>query len=251
MAFNEILNIVEYLGAEHQNEMISFANIKEEHGALIALDELYREILNTFTAEYHEDLGLVISSLMMSVKNELYISMSQLLKTNVGKAFVSARIAIDAGFHAYYLTLHPQHVPDFFQEESPLHKQRFWRIKDHVKKNIKEYPLAKDLIGAHEFASNYFAHSCFKSLGMKLEILKREGPDKLLMNCFDKMDESFLLHMYFALLLTYYRLLKLFYECFFRKEFKVIYEERERKITELGKHLLAKYKQYGLGTSAG
>jgi hypothetical protein len=174
--------------------------------------------------------------------------MSQLLKTNVGKAVLSARIAIDMGFSAYYLTVHPEHVLAYLDEEHDLQKRIFWRIKAHLQRNSEEFPMAAELMGTHELASKHAAHASFESMRAKLQFLKEEGDrEKLILNYFDKVDEQFLLQSYYFLLITYYRLLKLFYECFFKKQFRVVFPEREKKVEQLGEHLLEKYKQYAPG----
>ncbi len=240
------INIFDFIGSENQNKLISVANLKGQLGYLQELDEIYQDLHHVFIVDSKNDMHYIVATLFLQAHNEYYIGMSQFLSSHLVKAFISLRIAIDAAFNAYYFTKHPEHVIEFMKRDSGLHKKVFWRIKAYIKEAIKEYPLAKDLIGTHELMSNISAHSSFSSILFKHHHIKKENNSELLaLNYFDNIKPLELyLGYYFCLLMFFLRVFKLFYNCFYKKELKIIYPKREDRIERFEKNITNKYKKY-------
>lgn len=244
-------NILEFMGFEQHNELVSIANLKGELGFLQELDEIYQETKDAFPANKNKDTHIMVGLMFLRAHSELYIGMSQFFKSHLSKAFLSLRIAIDASFNAYYFTKHSEHAKDYIDEKSLLQKKIFWRIKDHISKNAKEFPLAQSLIKIHEIASNFSAHPSFSSLIYKYQHLVSAEPKKeeIKLNYFDGLNFADFMAYYFILLKGYFMVFQLFYACFYKKEFKIEYPDREKRIAALEMKLNQRGKQYPLRRS--
>lgn len=241
-------NILEFIGFEQHNELVSIANLKGELGFLQELDEIYQETKDAFPASKNDDTHVMVGLMFLRAHSEFYIGMSQFLKSHLSKAFLSLRIAIDASFNGYYFTKHPEHAKDYINEKSLLQKKIFWRIKDYISKNPKGFPLAQNLVKVHEVASNFGAHPSFPSLIYKYQRIVSEGQKKeeIKLNYFDGLDFSDFLSYYFCLLKGYFMVFQLFYTYFYKKEFKIEYPDRDRRIATFETNLNLKHKQYPL-----
>ena len=244
--------ILDFIGMEYQNALISVANLNKEFGFLQELDDIYDDIRTTFPVNPKNEVHFMVCMMFLQAHNELYISISQLFRSHLGKAFISARIAIDAGFNAYYFTKNPKHVGDFLDTESPLQRKIFWRIKDHMQKNPSIYPLAQNLIKTHEFTSRLSAHSSVLSMVYKYKVQKDSlgKEEETQLGYFDNLKHGDFLAYYFAILKTFYMIFELFYNCFYKSELKIILPERDKKISAFNIELNKKHKQYPLSTKA-
>ena len=79
------MDILEFISKEHNNELISLANLKGELGYLQELDEIYREVRKAFSVEATNDLHYAVSLMYLQAHNEFYIGMSQYLKSHLHK----------------------------------------------------------------------------------------------------------------------------------------------------------------------
>jgi hypothetical protein len=239
-------NILEFISAEHNNELVSIANLKHELGFLQELDGIYQEIRSSFSINSDDDLHCMVATLYLQAHNEYYIGMSQLLKSHLGKSFISLRIAIEAVFLAYYFTKNPKNIRAYTDENSLLHKKVFRRIKDFIDKNPKDYPLARRLVKLHESCSNFSAHASFNSIAFKYKHVEKSAQKKeeLQLGYFDELNLNTYLFYYFALLKTHFEVFKLFYGIFFNSELKIIILDRQRRIDEFEKKVDAKGKYY-------
>lgn len=239
-------NILEFMGFEHHNELVSIANLKNEFAFLQELDEIYQETKDAFPVSRNNDLHVMIGVMLLRAHSEFYIGMSQFLRAHLSEAFLSLRIAIEAAFNTYYFTKHPEHVREYIDKKSHFQKKIFWKIKDYIYKNSKEFLLAQNLVKTHEIASNFSAHSSIESLAYKFQhkIYKEQKKEEVKLNYFDGLDFSDFLYYYFALLKYHFMVYQLFYNCFYKKEFKVEYPERDRRIATLETKLNLKGRQY-------
>lgn len=239
-------NILEFISTEHNNELVSVANLKSELGFAQELDEIYKEIRQAFRVDANNDVQCIVATLYLQAHNEFYIGLSQLLKSHLGKAFISLRIAIEDAFLAYYFTKNPNSIREYMDEKSKLHKQVFWRIKDFVAKKPKEYPLADKLIKMHETASNFSAHASFNSITFKFQHAKdsKEKKEEMLLGYFDSLSFNTYLFYYFSFLKSFFEVFRLFYESYFKSEFKIILPERDKRIAEFEKKVDIKGKDY-------
>lgn len=241
-------NILEFISFEHNNELVSIANLKGELGFLQEFDEIYQDTKDAFPVDRNNDVHLMVGVMFLQAHSEFYIGMSQFLKSHLSKAFLSLRIAIDASFNVYYFTKNPKDTREFLDENSPLQQKIFWRIKDYISKNPKQYPLAQNLIKIHESASNFAAHSSLQSIVYKYQhIVDAEGKkEEVKLNYFDGLDTADFLPYYFGLLKGHFMVFQLFFNCFYKKEFKVVYPDRDRRIANFEAKLNLKGKQYPL-----
>jgi hypothetical protein len=239
-------NILGFISVEHNNELVSVANLKAELGFAQELDEIYQEIRQAFRIDANNDVQCIVATLYLQAHNEFYIGLSQLLKSHLGKALISLRIAIEDAFLAYYFTKNPKNIREYMEESSKLHKQVFWRIKDFVAKKPKEYPLAAKLIKMHETASNFSAHASFNSIAFKFQHVKdvENKKEEMLLGYFDSLKLDTYLFYYFSFLKSFFEVFRLFYECYFKSEFKIILPDRDKRIAEYEKKVDAKGKYY-------
>ncbi len=246
------INILEFIGFEQHNELVSIANLKGELGFLQELDEIYQETKDAFPANKNNNTHIMVALMLLRTHSEFYISMSQFLKSHLSKAFLSLRIAIDASFNAYYFTKHPEHAKDYINEKSQLQKKIFWNIKKYVKDRPKDFPLAQGLIKIHELSSNFAAHPSFESLVYKYQhiVSNEQKKEEIKLNYFDGLDFADFMAYYFGLLKGYFMVFQLYYNCFYKKEFKIEYPERDRRISAFEVKINQKGKQYPLRRSS-
>lgn len=241
-------DILEFISAEHHNEMVSIANLKSELGFLQELDEIYQDTLRAFSANENNDVQVMVSTMSLQAHSELYVGMSQFLKSHLSKAFMSLRISIDASFNAYYFIKNPKNTRAFLEEDSPLQKKIFWRIKDHITKNTKGHSLIQRLAKIHEIASNFSAHSSLQSIVYKYKhtVDTEQKKEEVLFNYFDAVELRDFFAYYFVLLKGHFMVFQLFYNEFFKKEFQIISPEREKRIADFETKINLKGKQYPL-----
>lgn len=242
------INILEFIGFEQHNELVSVANLKGELGFLQELDEIYQETKDAFPANKNNDTHIMVGLMFLRAHSEFYVGMSQFLKSHLSKAFLSLRIAIDASFNAYYFTKHPEHAKDYMDEKSPLQKKIFWNIKKYVDDRTKEFPLAQSLIKIHELSSNFAAHPSFESLVYKYQhiVSNEQKREEIKLNYFDGLNFADFMAYYFSLLKGHFMIFQLFYNCFYKKEFKIEYPDRDKRIFAFEGRINLKGKQYPL-----
>jgi len=241
-------NILEFISFEHNNELVSIANLKDELGFLQKLDEIYQETKDAFPVDGDNDVHVMVGVMMVMAHSEFYAGMSQFLKSHLSKAFISLRISIDASFIAYYFTKNPKDTREYLDEKSKSQKNIFRRIKDHIAKNPKKFSLAQNLIKIHELASNFAAHPSAQSLVYKFQhiIDKEQRKEEVKLNYFDALSLTEFLSYYFGLLKGFLMVFQLFYNCFYKNEFKVVHSEIGKRISMYEGKLNLKGKQYSL-----
>ncbi len=241
-------NILEFVSFEHHNELVSLVNLKGELGFLQELDEIYQDVLHAFSVNGDNNVQFMVSIMYLQAHSEFYVGMSQFFKSHISKAFFSLRIAIDASFNAQYFMKNPRDIPAFLEENHPLQKKIFWRIKDYTAKNTKGHSLIQSLIKIHEVASSFAAHSSLQSIVHKYKhvIDTDQKREEVQINYFDAVELRDFLAYYFALLKGHFRVFQFFYNDFFKKEFRIIYPEREKRISDFETKINLKSKQHPL-----
>lgn len=245
-------NILEFISFEHNNELVSLANLKGELGFLQELDEIYQGILHAFSASKNSDVQFMVSTVYLHAHSEFYVGMAQFLKSHLSKAFMSLRIAIDASFNGYYFIKNPKDTHAFLEENHPLQRKVFWRIKDYMAKNAKGHSLIQSLVKIHEIASDFSAHSSLRSIVYKYKHIvdTEQKKEEVQLNYFDAVELRDFLAYYFALLKGYFMVFQLFYNEFFKKEFRIVYPEREKRIANFETKINLRGKQYPLSRKA-
>ncbi len=220
--------------------------MKDEFGFFQELDEIYQETLHAHSV--NTDVQFMVRTMYLQAHGEFYVGMSQFLRSHLSKSFLSLRIAIDAGFNADYFIKNPNDIREFIDEKSRKQKEVFWRIKNVMDKNPLVYPLAQRLIELHELASNYAAHASIQSIihKYKYEADEKQKKEEAQITYFDGLELSDFMGYYFSLLKGYFMVFQLFYEAFFKQEFKGSYLEREKRIAGFETNINQKGKQYPL-----
>jgi hypothetical protein len=243
-------NILEFIGIENQNQIISIANLKGELAYLQSLDDMYREIVRIYSPNKNVAIDVVIGMSFLKAHSELYAGMSQLLCCHLDKALLSIRIAIDSAFNAYHISLNPKQAEGYVNPKSEEQKT-FRNLKKIMKRYPETYPLAQHLIPIHEIASSYSAHSDINSFAFKYKhgINDETNKEQILIHYFTNMSNDEFFSWFFAHLEAHYSVFMLFHECFFSKALKIIDPEREKRWKDFEKQLLVKRKQYPLNKS--
>ena len=242
-------NLFEFISFEHNNQLVSLANLKSEFGFLQELDEIYQETKNAFSINENNNVQFLVGVMYLQAHGEFYVGMSQFFRSHLSKSFLSLRIAIDAAFNACYFIENPSHTEEFIDEESPLQQKIFKRMKQHIKDDPQRYPLAQTLVPIHELASKYSAHSSVSSLAFKYRHVKdADQKEEIMLNYFDGLEPCNFFPYYFSLLKGHFMVFQLFYNGFFKKEFRIIYQEREKRIADFEVKINQKHKQYPLSS---
>ncbi len=82
-------SILDFVGMEYQNALISVANLNKEFGFLQGLDDIYEDIRTSFPVNPNNEVHFMVCMMFLQAHNEFYISMSQLFRSHLGKAFPS------------------------------------------------------------------------------------------------------------------------------------------------------------------
>ncbi|MDD5358606.1 MAG: hypothetical protein PHX80_05645 [Candidatus Nanoarchaeia archaeon] len=213
-----IRDFIHFLGIEQENQIKSSVNLGEYFFLIHNLDILYKEALKIKVDKKEHKIP---AFLFLNVHRELYLSMTNFLRLHKGKSFCNLRSAIDSTFTAYYLLKNPDKENVYKaniklgSEEEAEWDAIFRNIKATIKKNITDFPLAKELIEIHEFCS-IFEHSD------ALDVLGRYVEDKEKMtleaNYFDyeETDDSYKKWL-IKILFSYFMIFGLFWAEFFKE----------------------------------
>ncbi|MGE4240199.1 hypothetical protein [Ramlibacter sp.] len=163
-------SLLDYLGAEHTNELVGVHRYGRHLQMLAHIDGFLRAPVPhlELPAKKH-----AIAQLYMFVNYSLYAVAANLLRLHVSEAMGCERRAIDATFAAYEMILDPESVEEYEKGEA-----RFLFIKNRIQKarNKDEnlYPLAKELLKTHDHCSAYGAHADMKSMQMRMKHVKMQ-----------------------------------------------------------------------------
>ncbi len=177
MSTKDIRDLIHFFGIEESNLLGSIANLGEDYFLIHNLDMLYQSCT---MLKPLDDKNLKIPLFFyLIVHGELYNAVSSYLRIHKSISFRCMRSALDSAFTAYYLLKKPDKIDVYLSKltengDKELEKEwksTFLNIKKTIKKDIKNFPLAKGLPEIHEFCSIY-SHS--DALG----ILHRYHEDK-------------------------------------------------------------------------
>lgn len=159
-----IRDFMHFLGIEKENILKSTINLGDNFPLVVNLDILYRKCLDLSPINKPEHK--IPCFLYLISHNELYLAVANFLRLHQSKSFCNLRSALDATFTAYYLLKNPDKRKIYLSSinlernivESKKWNKIFRNIKETIKKDIKNFPLAKHLPEVHEFCSIY-SHS--------------------------------------------------------------------------------------------
>ena len=119
-------------------------------------------------------------------------------------------------------------------------------MKDHIAKQAKSHSLIQELIKLHESASGFSAHSSVSSIAYKYKrvIDAERGKEKVSFDFFDAIELPDFFAYYFGLIRGYFLVFQLFYNEFFKKELRIVYPEREKRIADFEAKIILHAKRY-------
>jgi len=163
--------LLDFMGAEHTNELVSTFKYAGHLNVLQAIDGFWRAPVE------HIDVpqGLhAVPQLYLFVHYHLYSTISNLMRLHVGEALGCLRKAIDASLSAYEMILNPTSAPEY---EAGAFKFKFIKrtIEKARKNDATKYPLAPVLLSAWDVCSEFGVHADAKSFGLRLKKVKMEG----------------------------------------------------------------------------
>ena len=160
-----IQDFIQFLGAEEENQMKSCIHLRECFILIGKLDILYKTIIEETSIDKEEHKILVF--LFLNVHREFYLSMANFIRLHLDKSYCNLRSAIDSALTAYFLINNPEKQESYLSKRKTKMESKkagkewhkiFKNIKATINNNLKDYPLAKGLIKAHDICS-MFAHA--------------------------------------------------------------------------------------------
>ena len=107
---NENFSLVSFLATEEQNLLTSTINLRDEFDSFWQLDQVFRDVLPHLGGN---EVSRFICQMMIFVHYHLYFSTTTYLRGHKSEAYSSARVAIDATFHAYRFIKEPTSVSEY------------------------------------------------------------------------------------------------------------------------------------------
>lgn len=170
-------NLLEYLGVEETNLLVSMANFHRDVHFFREVDGLFQAPLphidvkvKDFDKLTPEELySITVMTLFLFTQFHLYLSTTLMLRCHLSDSLASTRKAIDATLTAYRLMRFPHTVADY----NVGHKSyKFIKstIDRESKQDASRYPLAGLLIEFHELCSEYGSHADVGSFIHRLKV---------------------------------------------------------------------------------
>jgi hypothetical protein len=243
-----IRNINHFIGIETENLLTSIENLGDDFFLIHNLDEIYQ--IGSDLSPINKKSLKMPTFLFLITHSEFYLGMVSFLRFHTSKSFISLRSALDCTFTAYYLLKYPDKVDVYLskikKEDNPEWDKIFRNIKQTIKKDIDNFPMAKGLPGIHEFCSMY-AHS--DALGILHRYQEEEGSLNAKFFDYEASPDSY--KKWLACLLTaFLRIYSIYWDEIFKHNAGERMKEMEYKITEYQKRLKIFEDKYPLRKSS-
>ncbi len=158
-------NLLSFLGAEHENELVSTHKHARDLDILSHIDGLIRAPIQYLNVPKDQS---VIAKLYLFIHYHLYSTISNLMRLHVAEALGCERKAIDAALSAYAMLTDPSSIAGYEAREWKfLSIKRF--IEKSRKKNPTVYPLADELIKTWDMCSEFGAHADDNAFALRLD----------------------------------------------------------------------------------
>ncbi len=169
------MNLLEYLGTEETNLLITLNNLGNEFAVFNRVDKLYVDALSNARISDEED-DLILLQLLLYAQFYYYYSAATLLRCHLSEAISSMRVGIDAGLTAYRIVEdRPSQVQYVERHKSFLYPKAFFQRER--KNNPNAFPLAKPLLALRDACSQYGSHADIDSFVHRLELPKAPGEE--------------------------------------------------------------------------
>ncbi len=168
-------NMLSFLAAEHENELVSTHKHARDLDILSHIDGLIKAPVQYFNVPKDQS---VIAKLYLFIHYHLYSTISNLMRLHVAEALGCERKAIDAALTAYVMLTDPSSIAGYEARE-----RKFLSIKSFIekarKKNNADYPLAEELIKTWDLCSQFGAHADDSAFALRLDnIPAGNNPDQ-------------------------------------------------------------------------
>lgn len=164
-------SLLDFMGAEHTNELVSVHKFGAHLEILQHIDGLLRAPVSDIDvpANLH-----AVAQLYLFMHYNLYASVANLMRLHVGEALGCQRRAIDATLSAYEMIENPTSAPEY---ETGAYKFKFIQrfISKARNKDTTRYPLAVELLKTWEQCSAFGAHADAQSFGLRMKKVKMAG----------------------------------------------------------------------------
>ena len=168
-------NLLSFLGAEHENELVSTHKHARDLDVLSHIDGLFQAPVAHLDVPKEQR---AVAQLYLFIHYHLYSTVANLMRLHVAEALGCERKAIDAALTAYELLTDPTSAPAYEARE-----WKFLTIKAFIEKARKKdstvYPLADELIKAWNMCSEFGAHADSNAFALRLDQVPVENnPDQ-------------------------------------------------------------------------
>jgi hypothetical protein len=153
---HEPVDIVRFIGIEHEQVLVSLANGKDELQLINHLQGLYRAVMSNVTVGEND---FIIFQLLTFTHYHFLYSLACHMRCHLSEAFASARAAIDAALIAAYIIRDRGSQVAYVQRTRPFDK-----LNRHYKNMIKDgkalpNALIPQLLKHHDFISSFASHA--------------------------------------------------------------------------------------------
>lgn len=171
-------NLMSFLAAEHESELVSTHKHGPDLDMLSHIDGLFQAPIQHFDIPKGQR---AIAQLYLFIHYHLYSTISNLMRMHVAEALGCERKAIDAALSAYEMVLDSGSIPAYEARE-----WKFLSIKSFIEKARKKdagaYPLAEELVKTWDMCSEFGSHADDSSFALRLDQVPiASNPDQQLL----------------------------------------------------------------------
>lgn len=184
-------NLLEYLGAEETNLLVSINLCKQDMDFFPKLDGLFQEPLKHIDLKIkngadlkHEDVHrMTVLTLYLYVHYHLYSAFSTMLRCHLSDALSQVRKAIDATLTAIRLIGDPSTLEDYLERRTDYRNIK--RVVSEANKKAEtQYPHTGPLVEMHEICSQFGSHADVSSFIHRVEMTDPDDLGKSLIRFF-------------------------------------------------------------------
>lgn len=204
-------NLLEYLGAEETNLLVSMNLCKRDMDFFPSLDGLFQEPLKHIdlkiknkTELTHEDKHrMTVLTLYLYVHYHLYSAFSTMLRCHLSDALSQTRKAIDAAFTAARLIREPATLTNYLERHADYRNIKRI-VSDANKKKETEYSDTGPLVDMHEICSEFGSHADVSSFIHRVETTEPDqwGQSLIRLLMFQKPDTDLEFRYYLVQILS-------------------------------------------------
>lgn len=212
-------NLLSFLGAEHENELVSTHKHARDLDMLTQIDGLFQAPVKYLDIPKGQR---AIAQLYLFIHYHLYATVSNLMRMHVAEALGCERKAIDAALTAYEMLTDSASIAAYEARD-----WKFLRIKAFIekarKKDPSRYPLAGELLKTWDMCSEFGSHADDSTFALRLDQVPiPENPDqqKLFFMYFQVPATTHESHLYYVDVFTTFMTITRIFEPFIKARAK-------------------------------